>query len=661
MAALLLIVALLLPAAAPGEAADKADIESILQRMTLEQKIGQMMIVSFRIWKEVPAEAVEGAEEPESVNITELNDEIRACLHDYHFGGTLLFAENCRDAEQVLRLVSDIQAENLAGGGLPLLVAVDQEGGSVSRLGFGTTGVGNMALAATGEPENAQAMAAIHGEELRLLGINTDFAPVMDVNDNPNNPVIGVRSFSDAPEAVAKYGVAYMEGLRSAGVIATLKHFPGHGNTDTDSHTGLPLIDRSYDELKTVELVPFQAAIDSGVDMIMSAHIQYPQIETGTCASTSTGEEIHLPATMSKAILTDILRGDMGFEGVVVSDALDMDAIAKNFTDEDTLRLTINAGVDMLILPLIVDTDQFQRNMDMVDTAVRLVRDGEIDEARVDEAVRRILTLKQKHGLLDQADFNVTDEQVAAAVNGVGSSEHRQTAWDIAGKANTLLWNRNGAFPIEMAEKSVTLFKNENNAFPIALQPGETALILFADSCASRAGTGELVKHLLGDAGERVAVMANTAENGDECLQAASEADHVILVSRAYSSACLDPNTDDGFSTAVFDRIIEARHAEDRPVIVVSCQLPYDAARFPEADALLLTYGSSVVRAVPPAEGQGSAYAPNLPVALCACFGVGGADGRLPVDLPSLDESYALTDEVLFEADRSAENDNQHG
>ena len=636
MAALALMATLLLPAVALGEGAGGADIDALIAGMTLEEKVGQMMLVSFRVWKEMPEagseanDTVENAEtEIPSVNVTELNDAIRACLRDYHFGGTVLFAENFRDAEQVLRLVSDIQAENQAGGGLPMLVCADQEGGVVTRLGFGTTGVGNMALAATGDAENARVMAGIYGSELGLLGVNADFAPVMDVNDNPNNPVIGVRSFSDDPAVVSEYGIAYLDGLHGAGTIATLKHFPGHGDTDTDSHTGLPCVDRSYDELKAVELAPFQAAIDAGADMVMTAHIEYPQIETGTYTSVSTGEEIRLPATMSRAILTDILRGDMGFEGVVVSDALDMAAIQDNFTDEDTLRLTINAGVDLLILPVITDTNLFKRNQAMVDTAVRLVKDGAIDEARIDEAVRRILTLKQKYGLLDQTDFTVTDAQVEAAVAGIGSVDHRQAAWDIAEKANTLV-------------------KNDNGAFPIAMNEGETALVLFADSCASRVAAGDLAKQLLGDAGEAITVMVNDAENGDACLEAANQADHVVLLDRVYNAACLDPNTDDGFSTAVFDAIIEARHAAGKPVIVVCCQLPYDAARFPEADAVLLTYGSSVMRQLPPESGTGSAYAPNLPAALCACFGVGAADGRLPVDIPALDENYAITDQVVY-------------
>ena len=606
-------------------------IGEILDRMTLEEKVGQMMLVSFRVWQEVPETDGEASD---AINITELNDEIRACLRDYHLGGTVLFSENCRDAEQVLRLVADMQTENKAGGGLPLLVAADQEGGSVARLGFGTTGPGNMALAASGEPENARAMAEIYGTELGLVGINTDFAPVMDVNSEPGNPVIGVRSFSDDPAIVSAYGNAYIEGLHNTGTIATVKHFPGHGNTDTDSHTGLPMIDRSYAELKTQELVPFQSAINRGADMIMTAHIQYPQIETGTYTSVSSGEEIYLPATMSKTILTDILRKELGFTGVVVSDALDMAAIADHFTDEDVLKLTINAGVDMLILPVIYDTDLFQRNMDMVNTVIRLVQDGEIDEARINEAVRRILTLKQKVGLLDAQDFTVTDEQVQTAISGVGSAENREAAWSIA-------------------QKGLTLVKNENEAFPIQMKENETALILFADSCASRRGTGELAAQLLKEqgvlpAGAEITVLVNDRENGEDCVQAAREATYVILVNRVYSAACLNPDTNDGFSTEVFDRIMAARHEANLPVIVVSCQLPYDAARFTEADAMLLTYGSALMRSLPPERGEGSAYAPNLAAGLCACFGMGEAAGKLPVDIPKLNERYEFTDEILY-------------
>ncbi len=641
MIAAYMSIALLIPGIAPAEDRRDNNTETILAGMTLREKVSQMMIASFRVWQELPETetAEDTAEEPPKTNITELNDEIRDMQARNHFGGILLFGENFTDAEQTLRLVSDLQTSNRNGGGIPQLIFVDQEGGSVNRIGFSTIGVSNMALGASGDPENARKMAAIHGEEIGLLGIHVDFAPVVDVNNNPANPVIGIRSFSDDAQTAAEFGCAYMAGLHDSGIIAALKHFPGHGNTDTDSHTGLPLISSTYDELKKNELIPFRAAIDAGADMVMTAHIQYPQIESGTYVSVSTGEEIHLPATMSRRILTDILRGDMGFDGVIVTDALDMAAIADNFSIADTLKLTISAGVDLLILPAVKNTNDFRTADEYVDTAVKLAESGEIDEARIDESVLRILKLKEKYGVLDQTDFSVTDEQIAAARNGIGSEEHRETEREIAGNALTLL-------------------KNENQAFPLKIQKDEKTLILFADSCASRAGAGELIRMTAADQpalpeNAGIDVMKSTRDNADECVRAACEADHVILVYRVYNIKCLDPSTDDGFSSAAFDRIIEELHRKGKTVILVSCQLPYDAARFPEADAILLTYWGSAMPELPPEDGH---WSPNLPAGLLACFGLGKTDGRLPVDIPVLDETYHPADSILWPRGHSAVN-----
>lgn len=606
-------------------------LEIMLSTMTLRQKLAQMMIPSFRIWKEVPENAEEDAGDIPSTNITELNDEIREMLTRDCFGGVLLFSENFADAEQTLRLVSEMQEANRAGGGIPLMIAVDQEGGSIVRMSYGTIGVGNMALGATGDPENARTMAKILGEEIGLLGISADFAPVMDVNSDAENPVIGVRSFSDDARTAAAFGEAYIQGLHEAGIMAAVKHFPGHGDTDTDSHTGFPVINSTYEELQARELIPFRAGIDAGADMVMTAHIQYPRIEQETYTSIDSGEEVYLPATMSRTILTDILRGDLGFEGVIVSDALDMDAVAKNFSTEDMIRLAIEAGVDMLILPTVKDKGIFALTETMLDTAVALAENGKIDEGRINESVRRILAMKMKYGLTEVTNFTVTEAQEAAAREGIGSAAHREAEWEIA-------------------EKALTVVKNENSAFPLQLKEGEKTLILFADSCASRAGTGELARQMLEDRqalprGAEITVMKNTADNEAECLAAAAEADHVILVHRVYTSACLDPSTGDGFSSGTFDRIIDALHGAGKTVIVVSCQLPYDAARFPDADAILLTYWASAMRGMP---AEGAAWSANLPAGLLACFGQATAGGKLPVDIPALDEHYMPTGPVLF-------------
>ncbi len=632
---LILILTVTLLASGSAFAADNGEdhLEMMLSEMTLREKVAQMMIASFRVWQEVPEteDADQSTEMPPKTNIIELNDEIREMIGRNHFGGILLFGENFRTPEQTMGLISDLQTVNQKGGGIPQLFFVDQEGGNVNRIPYSTLGVSNMALGATGDAENARKMAFIHGEEIGLLGIQVDFAPVMDVNNNPDNPVIGIRSFSDDPQTVAEFGCAYLAGLHDAGVAAALKHFPGHGNTATDSHTGFPLINSTCEELKACELIPFQAAIDAGADMVMTAHIQYPQIEKETAVSVTTGEQVFLPATMSHTILTDMLREDMGFDGLIVSDGLDMAAITDNFSIEDTVKLTINAGVDLLILPAVINTNLFHQLETYLDTAVALVESGEIDENRINESVLRILKLKSKYSVLDQTDFSVTEEQINAAQSGIGSAENREAEWQIAGSA-------------------LTLVKNEHNAFPLQVKPGEKTLILFADSCASRAGTGDLARRLLEEKqalpdGAEIIVMKSTKENVDACVLAALGADHVILVHRVYAAACLNPSTEDGFSSATFDQVIDAMHEKGKTVIVVSCQLPYDAARFPEADAILLTYWGSAMQTLP---AEGSAWSANLPVGLLACFGIGEAKGVLPVDIPTLDEAYLTTNETLW-------------
>ncbi|MBQ6735524.1 MAG: hypothetical protein IJR00_11540 [Lachnospiraceae bacterium] len=626
-----------------SSAEDDAAIEALLAQMSLKDKVEQMMIVCYRVWKGVPADAGAGGtmtvenqeQEVTAVNVTELNDTFRTDLREHHYGGTILFAENCHDAEQTLRLVRDIQKTSVEGGGLPLIVAIDQEGGNVARLGFGTTGVGNMALAATGDPENARKMAGVYGEEMRLLGINTNYAPVLDVNNNPLNPVIGVRSFSDSPEVVSRFGLAYLQGLKETGTIGALKHFPGHGNTATDSHTGFPLIGSTYEELKNLELIPFQRAIDAGADMIMTAHIQYPQIEKETYTSVSTGEAVYLPATLSRTILTELLREDMGFTGVVVTDALEMAAIADHFKPEDVLSLAINGGADMLLLPSVTDAASLARVHEMTETAVALAENGTIDAERIEESVRRILRMKQQYGLLDVSFEEVTDAEVKAATEGTGSAAHRDTEFEIAVKA-------------------LTLVKNENNAFPLRPDGDDTTLFLFADSAASRVATGELAKRYIAEngmilAGKEIRVLVNTKENGAQCLQEALAADHCVLINRMYGAANLDPANDNGFSTAVFDNVIRDRKEAGKQTIVISCQLPYDAARFPDADAILLCYNSAVMREIPPDSGAGSAFAPNLAAALMSCFTGNEVEGKLPVNLPALDDSMHLAEEVLFE------------
>lgn len=617
---ILLTVALSALCPCMGSAEGQGDVDQIIAHMSLRDKLAQMIVISPRFRRE------ETASDGDPQSVTALNDEMRDYISKNHFGGVVLFSENCQSAEQLLRLTRDLRSTM---GDIQPLIAVDQEGGIITRIGFGTSGIGNMALAATNDPSNARDMAAIYGQELKLLGIDVDFAPVMDVNDNAANPVIGVRSFGDDPRTVTEFGLAYIDGLLNTGTISCVKHFPGHGNTGTDSHTGLPLVDRGLDELRSNELVPFRAAVDAGVDMVMTAHIQYPQVESGTYTSASSGEEIYLPATMSKTILTDLLRDEMGFEGVIVSDALDMDAIWENFTLRDMLALCINAGVDMLLMPCNDPTDIWTVPVEMLDYALALVEEGTIDVETIDTAVRRILTLKQKYGLLEEVDSQVTEEMIASAAQGCGSAAHRQAAW-------------------RMAERALTLLKNENNAFPLELQPDERTLILF--TAESRLGAGDLARQLLEQQdmlpkGATIECMVIDPDTAGQCIEAARAADHVLFVSRAWAVDCLDPGTENGYPTGVVNEIIEALHGAGRTAVVISAQLPYDAACYPEADAILLAYGSGAMKSAPDISGS---WAPNLPSAICAAFGMGTPLGQLPVNLPALDDEYKLTGDILY-------------
>ncbi|MBR5341719.1 MAG: hypothetical protein IK151_07325 [Erysipelotrichaceae bacterium] len=600
---------------------DERRINRLINKMPLRDKLAQMMVPSFRYYKE--------NEEAEEYPVSELTDYIKEYLSEDHYGSFTLYTENCSDPKKTLEFVYGIQQLNKESGGIPMIIGIDQEGGSIVRVNFGTIGVGNMALAATGNPDNARTMASIYGKELALLGINADYAPVMDINNNPSNPIIGVRSFSDDPQITAQFGKAFIEGLHQQGIISTAKHFPGHGNTDTDSHTGFPLISSTYEQLKDNELIPFKTAIDEGVDIIMTAHIQYPNIEKGTYTSTSTHEQIYLPATMSKVILTDILRGDLGFDGVIASDALDMDAIADNFAMKDVLKMTINSGVNMLLLPIVYEAKDLENNRAILDLAVKLAEEGEIDSEKINDSVRRILKLKLKYGLLDNIDFELNDVMIKEAETGIGNKESQ----DIARK---------------IAEESVTLLKNENNAYPLNLKENEKTLIIFADTCISRIGYGELIKKELTDnklipEGSVIEIMPSNGSNNEECIEAAKEADHVILVYRMYSVSCLDPETDDGWSLECFDKIIDAVHEQNKTVILMTCQLPYDIARFTAADALLVTYNASILRTLPE-----SSYAPNLEAALYSCFGLAEAGGHLPVNIPYV-EGTRITDKILYQ------------
>ena len=620
----MLFLILLIQGAALCGAEGAGTPESLLAAMSTEQKVAQMMMPAFRYYTDE-----NGDKQP----VTEMRDDIRDMLEKYGFAGAIFFLQNAQDTAKAVRLVDAMQAATVAGGHPQLLTAIDQEGGYVTRLGHGTQMPGNMALGAIGDPEVTEAAAKLIGEELSAIGFNYDAAPVVDVNNNPANPIIHVRSFSDDPELAAAQGVAFMKGLTSAGVIATLKHFPGHGDTDTNSHIGLPCVDKSYEALKALELVPFQACIDAGAEAIMTAHIQYPQIEKATYVSIGTGESVSLPATLSHTIMTDILRGDMRFEGVVISDAMNMDAISAHFDPMDAAELAIEAGVDVILMPVDISTPEGMAALEqyIADVADK-VDAGEINPARVDASVLRVLTLKANHGLLEDYDGGDVEARARQAAALVGSAEHHAREWDIARRAATLLKNA--------------------DAVPVSLEADGKALILVP--FASQQTSAQYAVDLAREArplpeGAEIDVLC-LADVTVSALQAAIKgASTVVAVSSVYGASELDPDSPDGMASAQMDAIVTMAHANGAKVVLVSSHLPYDAARYPDADAVVVCWNARGMTEDPrTAEGSVAQYGPNLPAALYAILTDGAFEGRTPVAIPAIiDGKFA--GETLYE------------
>lgn len=325
--------------------------------MKLEEKIGQMIMAGFDGY--------------------EPSDGVLRLISGYGLGGVILFSRNLRDYPQILNLCSDIQGRSTD---CPLFISVDQEGGRVARLPPPFTKFPPMRyLGVCNSADLAYRFGEITAKELSLSGINMDLAPVLDIDTNPDNPVIGDRSFGNNPDIVSSMGIAVISGLQDNGIIACGKHFPGHGDTYKDSHLELPLLRHDIKRLKEVELRPFHVAIERGVAAIMTGHLLMPALDEG------------YPATMSGKIITDLLRREMGFDGIVISDDLEMKAIIDNYTLDNAVIMSVEAGVDILIISR-TEESQFIA----FEALVKAVRDGRIPEERIDLSYHRIRSLKER-------------------------------------------------------------------------------------------------------------------------------------------------------------------------------------------------------------------------------------------------------------------------
>ncbi|WP_329276565.1 glycoside hydrolase family 3 protein [Streptomyces sp. NBC_01451] len=531
-----------------GEAhpSDRGDSDArlgrIIARMTLEEKVGQLFVM--RVYGH-SATAPDQADI--DANLAEIGVRTAAELvARYRVGGIIYFswAHNTRDPHQIADLSNGIQRASLAlPRGLPVLISTDQEHGIVARVGRPATLLpGAMALGANGSRTDALTAGRIGGAELRALGIRQDYAPVADVNVNPANPVIGVRSFGADPKAVAGLVAAQVRGYQRASVAATAKHFPGHGDTAVDSHYGFPVIEHTREQWSTVDAPPFRAAIRVGIDSIMTAHIMVPALD-------DSGD----PATLSHPILTGILREQLGYDGVVVTDSLGMQGVREKYGDDRVPVLALKAGVDQLLNPPSIDIAW--------NAVLTAVRQGELTEARLDTSLLRILRLKNRLGLLDRP--YVTHAGVDRAV---GVRGHLLAADRIA-------------------ERTTTLLVNEGKVLPLSRVTHKRVLVVGADP-ASPSGTTGPPTTVLANALTELGFTATALSTGTapsaaviaRAVAAAGEADAVVVGTYNLSGASSQRT------------LVTQLLATGRPVVCVAVRNPYDVAQLPAVQAYLATY-----------------------------------------------------------------------
>jgi beta-N-acetylhexosaminidase len=472
-----------------------------------------------------------------------LTPDVRAAMQRMLPCGVVLFSNNIEGYQQVYDLITALQEEAKSLGLPPLVIAIDQEGGTVSRLPVPFVTVPSpMAQAATGETEAATTCARISGQQMRNVGITMNFAPSLDVNNQPANPVIRTRAFSDDPTVVSRFGLAALRGYVESGVIATVKHFPGHGDTAVDSHHGLPVLNHPRAHLDEVELAPFAAAIRAGVPAVMTAHIIFDALDDK-------------PATLSRVVLTDLLRHELGFEGLIVTDAMDMGAIVDRYGHADAAIGAKAAGADVL---------------EMVDTLDRQI------------AVAEALQGAVSSGALSPSLFQATADRLTALRN----------AYDIHHSLPPLppLDPALSDDALAIARRSITIVRDAGSTIPLA----SSTRLCVIDCQKQRSSIAE-------DPADRIAAVRDSARHAfehatylavdaepstdmiHEAVRRAESSDAVLLLTR--DAAIHAPHADLG------RRLALAR----TPLIHAAVRAPYDAHLFPTAAAVLLTYGDPSV------------------------------------------------------------------
>lgn len=490
-----------------------------MKEMSLRQKIGQRLVVGF------PG--------------LEMTQEYIDLVREYKVGNVILFAENVESASQLKNLCDAIQTLTLAETGHPAFITIDQEGGVVTRLHekFAAVVPSAMAIAATGNPHNAYLAGKLTARELLALGINFDLAPDMDINSNPQNPVIGVRSYGDTPQTVSAYGVEMIRGLLDGGVLCTTKHFPGHGDTEVDSHLSLPKVDKSLEELEACELASFRAAIEAGVPSVMTTHILFPQIEPDP-----------IPATMSRRIITGLLKERLGFQGLVISDCMMMNAIQKEYGTVNGCVAAVAAGVD-----LVFTSHSVALARQACQALEQKLQSGELSMDEMDSSVQSILRCKEQ-----------ISRHVPESLSVVGCKEHREIVQRLMEEAITAVQIPDAGQP-SLGDHPIFL-----GCYPfrptIASNP-EMKELSFADFLAGKLGG---------------ASMATPVDPTEEEINA--------IVEKAKGHSCIVVGTYNGHIKKGQLALVRALARLDAPVVCVALRNPYDLRNLPQTVYALAAY-----------------------------------------------------------------------
>ncbi len=603
-----------------------------------ERKIAQRMSLDIRYFcPDINGKASVPTSKHCRQALTELPEELAQMISTSNVGGIVLFAENVQEIAQVVKLTHDIQqAAVKSEQGKPLIISMDQEGGRVARFAKMTGFAGNMAIGASYSQHGTYFATKVNGviaKELKTLGINNNYAPVVDVNTNVENPVINTRSFGESAGQVAELGASAVTAIQAQGVMATLKHFPGHGDTHVDSHLGLPRVDHDRATIDKVDLAPFAWAIKHAKPaMIMTAHIQYPALDNSLFVSKS-GEELIRPATMSRKILTNLLREDMGFDGIIATDALDMAGVTHFFTDVEAVVETFVAGADLAVMPFKVrtpdDIDNFYNFIKAV--AKVLATRIEQDEYQLTEFEQSITRLNRyKKQYVELANESVAQQLITA--NAVIANEnHIITEQALANAAITLLKN-NQLLPLNVAgikrlhfivanqQELVALTYAANKVLAKILPTSEVEKIRISHFIADNIETDKQMKSLLSEADVVIATVD---------IKTASLVDLGGMddLTPSYGSAAQQQKKLT-YATLLKQQLTFARKL-GTPSIVIAKGSPFLIKEYSElADSVLLNFDDRIYE-----NESKQVISPGFNASMAVVFNESKALGKLPVTL----------------------------